>query len=54
MQANAAPIFLLMTEEGERVFRTWMAGIEPEAEDGMLLGLRRIKANAESAERSRE
>lgn len=43
----AAPIFMVMVDEGRRVFKTWMAGIEPDAEAGMLAGLRRIRANAE-------
>jgi MarR family transcriptional regulator, transcriptional regulator for hemolysin len=50
----SAPIFMLMNEEGQRVFKTWMAGIEPEAEAGIIAGLRRIKANADAAEPSRE
>lgn len=50
----AAPIFMLMNEEGQRIFKTWMAGVEPDAEAQMLVGLGRIKANAEAAERSRE
>jgi MarR family transcriptional regulator, transcriptional regulator for hemolysin len=45
----AVPIFLLMNEEGQRIFKTWMAGIEPDAEGKMLAGLRRIKANAETS-----
>ena len=43
----AAPIFMLMNEEGQRVFKTWMAGVEPAAETEMIAGLRRIKSNAE-------
>lgn len=43
----AAPIFMVMAEEGQRMFKTWMAGIESGAEAAMLAGLRRIRANAE-------
>ena len=43
----AVPIFLLMNQEGQRIFKTWMAGIEPGAEAEMIAGLGRIKANAE-------
>ena len=46
----AVPIFLLMNEEGQRIFKTWMAGITPDAEADMIAGLRRIKANAEGPE----
>lgn len=50
----AVPIFKLMNEEGKRVFRTWMAGVDAAAEAGVLKTLRQIKDNAEIAERSRE
>jgi len=43
----AAPVFMLMAEEGQRVFKTWMSGVAPAAEAEMLAGLRRIRANAE-------
>jgi len=50
----AVPIFLLMNEEGQRVFKTWMEGIDRTSEAGLIAGLRRIKVNAESAQRPRE
>ena len=50
----ALPIFLLMNEEGQRIFKTWMAGVEPATEMGLISGLRRIKTNAEGAHRGRE
>jgi MarR family transcriptional regulator for hemolysin len=43
----AVPIFELMNEEGQRIFKTWLAGIAPASEATLLAGLRRIKANAE-------
>ncbi|MEP7241718.1 MAG: MarR family transcriptional regulator [Devosia sp.] len=45
----AAPIFMLMNEEGQRVFKTWMAGVGPGEEASLIAGLRRIKTNAEAA-----
>ena len=45
----AVPIFLLMNQEGQRIFKTWMAGIEPGDEATMLAGLRRIKSNSEGS-----
>jgi DNA-binding MarR family transcriptional regulator len=47
----AAPVFMLMAEEGQRVFKTWMSGVAPAAEAEMLAGLRRIRANAEPRRR---
>jgi DNA-binding MarR family transcriptional regulator len=44
----AVPVFMLMSQEGQRMFKTWMANIEPEAEAELLAGLRRMRANAES------
>jgi MarR family transcriptional regulator for hemolysin len=46
----AVPVFMLMNEEGRRMFKTWMAGIEPKAEAELLTGLRRMRANAENGE----
>lgn len=43
------PIFEVMNEEGQKVFKTWLNGITPAIEAGLLKGLRRIKANAEAA-----
>lgn len=48
----AVPIFLLMNEEGQRIFKTWMAGVDPALEAELIGGLRRIKTNAERAERA--
>jgi len=45
----SAPIFRLMSDEGQRVFRTWMAGLDATTESQMLGNLRRIKRNAEAA-----
>lgn len=45
----AASIFMVMAEEGQRVFKTWMAGIDPRAEAAMLAGLRTMRSNADIA-----
>jgi DNA-binding MarR family transcriptional regulator len=45
----AVPIFMLMNEEGLKVFRAWLQGVDAALEDKLLEGLRRIKANAEAA-----
>ena len=54
LRDEAVPIFLLMNEEGQRVFKTWMAGIDPSAEAGLIAGLRRIKSNADAQEPARK
>lgn len=43
----AAPIFMLMVEEGQRIFKTWLDGIDSDTESLLLAGLRRIRDNAE-------
>ncbi len=43
----AIPIFVIMVDEGQKIFKTWLKGIEPETEAGLLSGLRRIRDNAE-------
>jgi DNA-binding MarR family transcriptional regulator len=45
---GAVPIFQLMNEEGQKIFKTWMAGIAPATEAALLAGLSRIKSNAEA------
>jgi DNA-binding MarR family transcriptional regulator len=41
------PVFHLMNEEGQKVFRTWLKDISRDAEERVLETLRTIKANAE-------
>lgn len=43
----AVPVFELMNEEGQKVFRTWLRDISREVEAQTLETLRTIKANAE-------
>ncbi len=42
----AVPVFELMNEEGQRVFRTWLRGVAPDDEEEALKVLRLIRANA--------
>ncbi|WP_299638269.1 MarR family transcriptional regulator [Devosia sp.] len=42
----AVPVFELMNEEGQRVFKTWLKGVGPDKEEEALKVLRLIRANA--------
>lgn len=42
----AVPVFELMNEEGQRVFKTWLKGVTPDKEQEALRVLRLIRANA--------
>jgi DNA-binding MarR family transcriptional regulator len=46
---RAAPVFMLMSEEGLNLFRTLLKGIDPATEAAVLGALRRIKENAEAS-----
>ena len=42
----AVPVFELMNEEGQRVFKTWLKGVAPDKEQEALKVLRLIRHNA--------
>jgi DNA-binding MarR family transcriptional regulator len=47
LTAAVVPVFKHMTEEGKRLFETFLEGISPAEEALIIAGLRKIKANAE-------
>jgi DNA-binding MarR family transcriptional regulator len=49
LRDSAVSVFMLMNEEGLKVFKTWLRGVDDQLEDQLLQGLRRIRANAEAA-----
>ena len=49
LRNEATPVFMMMSEEGQKTFRTLLKGIDAPAEAALLEGLRRIKANAEGS-----
>ena len=49
LRNEATPVFMMMSEEGQKTFRTLLKGIDGPAEAALLEGLRRIKANAEGS-----
>jgi MarR family transcriptional regulator, transcriptional regulator for hemolysin len=44
---QVVPVFRLMTEEGKRLFETYLKGISAAEEARLISGLKKIKANAE-------
>lgn len=51
LRNEVVPVFELMTTEGRQLFQDFLVGISAAEEARLMAGLRKIKANAEEAER---